>query len=128
MKQGKPVIFADEATWGPWNRYSIVKSWVDKTNPFVHKINSSRVGNVTLYGACSNVLPRLIFKTAHGTNVEGWKVFLNELKQQLNDLYIKDPVTLVIDGHPAHRSRKVIDHYSGFRVLMTPPYSSIFNS
>ena len=111
LKQGKPVIFADEATWGPWDRYSIVKSWVDLNNPFTHRINSKAIGRVTMYGACSNVLPKLIFKTAHKTTIEGWKAFLLQLKKQLDDQYISKPVTLVIDGHPAHRSKKVIDNY-----------------
>ena len=120
------MIFADEATWGSWHRYSIVRSWVDEKNPFCHKINSRAVGNVTMYGACSNILPNLVFKTGQATNIEGWKEFLKILKRKLDERYLKNPITLVIDGHSAHRSKKV--HYDGFRVLMTPPYSSFFNS
>lgn len=70
------MIFADEATWGPWHRYSIARSWVDEEKPFFHKLNSKAVGNVTLYGAVSNILPKLVFRTGKGTNIEGWKAFL----------------------------------------------------
>lgn len=29
LNQNKPVIFADEATYGPWHKYSVVRTWVD---------------------------------------------------------------------------------------------------
>ena len=33
---------------------------------------------------------------------------------------------MIIDGHSAHRSKQI--DYSGFKVLMTPPYTSYLNS
>ncbi len=48
------------------------------------------------------------------------------LKAQFDALYLKDQPVLVIDGHSAHRSKKI--DYSGFKVLMTPPYTSFLNS
>lgn len=51
-----------------------------------------------------------------------------ELKQKLDEQYIKQPVTLVIDSHPVHRAYNVRSYYDGFKVLSTPAYSSFFNS
>ena len=72
LKQKKPVIFADEASFGPWNKYSIVKTWVDKDNPFSHKLNTRGVANVTMYGCISSLFSDPIFMTNKGTNIVGW--------------------------------------------------------
>ena len=64
--------------------------------------------------------------TYEKTSIEGWTKFLKKMKTQLDKQYRKDPVVLVIDGHAAHRSLKV--DYSGFKVMMTPSYTSYLNS
>ena len=35
---------------------------------------------------------------------------------------------MVIDGHSVHRAYPVRPYYEGFKILMTPAYSSFFNS
>ena len=72
LKQNKPVIFSDEATFGPWHRYSIVKAWVDKDNPFPYYRNTHFASNVTMFGAISNVFSEPVFYTAKTTNIENW--------------------------------------------------------
>lgn len=41
-------------------------------------------------------------------------------------MYLSEQPILVIDGHSAHRSKQI--DYAGFKVLMTPPYTSYLNS
>lgn len=79
-----------------------------------------------MYGAISNVFDKPLFMTSKGTNIVGWQMFLRHMKQLCEAKYISDNPVLIIDGHSAHRSPKV--DYSGFKVLMTPPYTSYLNS
>jgi len=81
LKQKKPVIFADEASWSTWRKHSIVRTWVDEKKPFPYKMNTQALENVTIYGAVSNILPKLVFMTGKGTTQSGWKTFLIELKR-----------------------------------------------
>ena len=128
MLQKKPVIFADECSWQSWSKYSTVKTWVDKTKPFFHKINSKGLANVTVIGAVSNCLPRLVFRVEETTNQDTWKQFVHDLKTEIDKKYIQKPVTLVIDNHGAHIAYAVRPYYEGFNVLFVPAYSSFFNS
>ena len=69
LNQNKPVIFADEATYGPWHKYSVVRTWVDSKQPFPYYRNNSAVGNVTIFGAITNVFPKPVFHTGKTTNI-----------------------------------------------------------
>ena len=84
-----------------------MKTWVDKTKPFVHKINSKGLGSVTVIGAVSNVLPKLFFAVEKTTNTDTWMNFLSDLMGEIDKRHIGKPVTLVIDNHGAHRAQAV---------------------
>ena len=99
LVQNKPVIFADESSWGSWDKPTIKRTWQHSQEPIRHCLNTTRMGNVTMYGCVGNCLDQLYFELHKGTTSEGWKSFLIGMKGQLQARYQRDPVTLVVDNH-----------------------------
>ena len=82
---------------------------------------------MTVYGCINNRTGEFLWMLHRGTNQTGWKMFLRDVKEHLDQQY-ETNATLVIDNHAVHRARGVVPFYDGFRVLFTPPYCSDLNS
>ena len=128
MINAEPIIFMDETTYNTWliPKYAR-KTWQHKDEPIHCCVNSSRLSNVTIYGAVSNFMP-LVFMVGTSTNKEEFKSFLIELKKKIQPLHLSRKPTLVLDHHSVHHAHAVRRHYDGFSTLFTPAYSSFLNS
>ena len=83
MIQGKHLIFADETSINLWDRKRINKTWQKEDEPIHHVVNTKRLDNMTVYGAVSNKLPRLIFMTGTKTDAEQFKEFLKLITREV---------------------------------------------
>ena len=68
LLQGKHVIFADETSINLWDKRRIDKTWQREGEPIHHVVNTKRLSNVTIYGACSTKLPQLTFMVGTKTD------------------------------------------------------------
>ena len=53
-------------------------------------INSQRLRGITIYGGINAVTAQFVWVLHHGTNAEGWKLFLTELKRHADEHYPHD--------------------------------------
>ena len=74
----------------------------------------------------SDVLPEPLYMQASRTSVEDFTDFLALLASNLRHRSGR-PWWIVLDNHPAHRSRRVLDALQPFQVAFQPALSSPFN-
>ena len=125
----KRIIYIDQSSWNLWDKHQIAKTWQHHDNPIRHEINTTRLKNVTIYGACSNFLDQLVFELHPTTDKNALKHFLLTLQSKIEEKHLPTPITLVLDNHPSHYAHQVRPYYENtFNLMFTPPYSSFFNS
>ena len=79
---------------------------------------------MTLFGAVGNCLNSTQFMMGAATNIEEFKKFLVQVARAFRNPYAQVKPRLVMDNHPAHRSRhcrELLDQY--FRPEFQPAYS-----
>ena len=88
MVQGKHVIFADESSYNLWEQKRIFKTWMLDQDPISRVVNTKRLKNVTIFGAVSNKLPKLIFMQGLKTDTQHWIKFLKLLIKEVQSKLI----------------------------------------
>ena len=73
-------------------------------------MHSKRPNNVTLYGACSTDIKHYVFMTAKNTSIEETTRFLKLLRTEIDIKDGRRETYVVLDGHPAHRSPKLLTY------------------
>lgn len=107
LVQGKSVIYCDESSWNLWDKPRIRKTWQMAGQPIHRAVNTSRLNNVTIYGAVSNCLPELVFMQWNSSNTEGWGYFLRLLASKLQRQYRRNKPYLVIDNLSSHYAHAI---------------------
>ena len=97
-----------------------------KGEPIRHMVNTKRLSNITVYGACSNKLPELIFMTGTKTESQQWMKFLRILINHIQSRQMSKPY-LILDNHPVHKAYAVRELYQHFFIMFLPSYSSHLN-
>ena len=54
MKNGSPLIIADESSYNAWQKNKISRTWQDPNDPITRRINTQRLEGVNMYGAITN--------------------------------------------------------------------------
>ena len=68
-----------------------------RNEPISRAINTQRLRGITIYGGICQVTGTFIWVLHHGTNVEGWKLFLTELKRHADEHYVTGSRIIVTD-------------------------------
>jgi transposase len=122
-KEGATIFFADEA--GVRSDFHAGTTWAPQGKTPVVKATGQRFG-INLISAVS---PRgeLRFMTVTGRMNAG--KFIDFLKRLLHNA--RRPIFLIVDGHPTHRARKVLQFVKSqdgkLRLFFLPPYSPELN-
>lgn len=122
-REGATIWFADEA--GIRSDFHAGTTWAPKGQTPVVEATGQRFG----MNLVSAVSPRgdMRFMAVEGRMNAG--KFIDFLKRLMRDA--ESPVFVVVDGHPSHRARKVLDFVRAtdgkLRLFFLPPYSPELN-
>ena len=83
MKQGRKILFADEASFQLWHKPGVMRTWQSKSDPVKRLVNTSGGRSVTMYGFCSNFM-EMQFMLYENTSENGWLSFLREIENTLD--------------------------------------------
>jgi len=73
------------------------------------ELNTKRLCGQTVFGAVGRCLKKPVFMLAKSTNIEEVKKFWLVLKKSLKNNYSRAKIPVVLDNHPAHRSKKSME-------------------
>ena len=69
LYRGEGLAFIDETSFNLWQPPLYArKTWQHRDQPISHSVNTTRLSNITIYGMCSNVLPKVYFMLGTSTN------------------------------------------------------------
>ena len=105
------------------------KSWAYADQPIQVPVNSGMRVSCTIFGAIGLCLKAPCIAIEKTTNKETTLDFLKQMSAALRDTDAKEKPFLLIDGHPAHRSKFCKEFlYEHFQPLLMPTGTPEVNS
>lgn len=104
QRSGSDIIYMDETTFQVWA--SPNRTWMgDGMLRVAAPLNKSYLKSVTVFGALGASLKKPVFMGARATNQIEFRRFLDEIAWNLRNPYRRSKPYLVLDNHPAHRTK-----------------------